>query len=98
MYRELFEAGIRIPEDVSVLGFDGIELGDYVQPKLTTLRQPVEQLALATIDLLLKLIEGNCENQTLMFEGNLVEKESVKRLEIYENYHAMQNERREVYE
>lgn len=98
VYRALFEAGIRIPEDVSVLGFDGIELGDYVQPKLTTLQQPVEQLASATIDLLQNLIDGNCENQTLMFEGNLVEKESVKRLEIYENYHAMQKERREVYE
>lgn len=81
VYRALFEAGIRIPEDVSVLGFDGIELGDYIQPKLTTLEQPVEKLAIATIELLQNLMDGKCENQTLMFEGNLIEKESVKRLE-----------------
>lgn len=85
VYRALFEAGMKIPEDVSVLGFDGIELGDYIQPKLTTLEQPVEKLATATIELLQNLIGGKCENQTLMFEGNLVEKESVKRLEVYKS-------------
>ena len=81
VYRALMEAGLRVPEDVSVLGYDGIELGDYMQPKLTTVAQPVEKMAVATFDLLNDLMNGRCENQTLLFEGNLLVKESVKRFE-----------------
>ena len=32
--------GVRVPEEVSVVGFDGIELADYCEPSLTTIRQP----------------------------------------------------------
>ena len=63
-----------------MLGFDGIELGDYLHPKLTTLAQPVEQLALATFELLKDLIDEQCGNKNLIFEGKLVEKDSVKRI------------------
>lgn len=80
VYRALMEAGRRIPEDVSVLGFDGIELGDYLHPKLTTLAQPVEQLALATFELLKDMIDEQCGNKNLIFEGKLVEKDSVRRI------------------
>lgn len=80
VYRALIEAGLRIPEDVSVMGFDGIELGDYLQPKLTTLQQPVEELAAATFELLYDLIDERCGNKNLLFEGNVVEKESVRRI------------------
>lgn len=80
VYRALMEAGRKVPEDVSVLGFDGIELGDYMQPKLTTMAQPVEQLALATFELLKELMSEQCENKNMIFEGKLVEKESVRRI------------------
>ena len=80
VYRALFEAGLRIPEDVSVVGYDGIELGDYVYPKLTTMAQPVEQIALATVELLQELMEGKCRNRTMFFAGELMEKDSVKKI------------------
>ena len=80
VYRALMEAGLRVPEDVSVMGYDGIELGDYLYPKLTTIAQPVEELALATFELLYDLMDEQCANQTLVFEGKLYEKESVKNL------------------
>lgn len=82
VYRALFEAGLRIPEDVSVVGFDGIELGDYLFPKLTTLVQPVEQLAEETFELLQELMGGDCKNKTMFFAGELVEKGSVCRREV----------------
>lgn len=81
VYRALIEAGLRIPEDVSVMGFDGIELGDYLQPKLTTLEQPVDELATATFELLYDLIDERCTNKNLLFEGKVIEKESVKRID-----------------
>lgn len=49
-------AGLRVPEDVSVIGFDGIEFADYVEPTLTTFRQPLHELGRKGADVLLKMI------------------------------------------
>ena len=38
--RALTDAGLRVPQDISVLGFDGIELGQYAVPRLATVSQP----------------------------------------------------------
>jgi len=48
--------GVRVPEDVSVIGFDGIEFADYVEPTLTTFRQPFHELGRRGADVLLKMI------------------------------------------
>ena len=74
--RAIREAGYRIPEDISVVGYDGITMGDYMYPRLTTLRQPVEEMALATIKQLFDLLSGKKEHQHLVFEGELLIKES----------------------
>ena len=81
-YRALREAGLKIPDDVSVMGFDGNEIGDYVHPKLSTIEQPVTYLAEMTFNLLQDMMDGQCGNKTLMFEGALVEKESVREIEV----------------
>lgn len=49
-------AGLRVPEDVSVIGFDGIEFADYVEPTLTTFRQPLHDLGRRGAGVLLKMI------------------------------------------
>jgi len=49
-------AGIRVPEDVSIIGFDGIEFADYVEPTLTTFRQPLHELGRKGAEVLLKMI------------------------------------------
>jgi LacI family repressor for deo operon, udp, cdd, tsx, nupC, and nupG len=51
-------AGVRVPDDVSVVGFDGILMADYCQPRLTTIRQPREEMGRAAAELLLRLIAG----------------------------------------
>lgn len=79
--RALQDAGLRVPEDISVAGYDGIELGDYIMPRLTTLRQPVEEMARQTIKLLFHIISGKEEHQHIVYAGELVEKESTARLE-----------------
>lgn len=54
----LQEAGIRVPEDFSVIGFDGVEVGRYLTPPLTTVQQPIselgQQVAYALLDQLEK--------------------------------------------
>ncbi|HIW31429.1 MAG TPA: LacI family DNA-binding transcriptional regulator [Candidatus Paenibacillus intestinavium] len=50
--------GIRVPEDVKVIGYDGIQDNPYFHPILSTIRQPVEEMARTTIRLLFNKIEG----------------------------------------
>ena len=49
-------AGVRVPEDVSVIGFDGIEFADYIEPTLTTFQQPLHEMGRAGAGVLLRLI------------------------------------------
>ena len=51
--RALSDHGLKVPEDVSVLGFDGLKLADYMVPKLSTVRQDVDALAEESIQILL---------------------------------------------
>ncbi len=74
--RALKDAGYKIPEDVSVAGYDGIEWGDYYVPRLTTLKQPVEAMAVQTIQLLFNIIAGKSKNMHIDFEGEIQIKES----------------------
>ncbi|MCP3794744.1 MULTISPECIES: LacI family DNA-binding transcriptional regulator [Paenibacillus] len=55
--------GIRVPEDVKVIGYDGIQDHPYFHPILSTIRQPVEEMARMTIRLLYKKIEGETLDQ-----------------------------------
>ena len=55
--RALRDAGKRVPEDVSVMGLDGLNIGEYTIPKLATVCQAVEKLAERSLSLLLQNIE-----------------------------------------
>jgi len=52
----LDEAGLRCPEDVSIVGVDDIPVGAYIQPTLTTVRQPLQEMARTGIGILLDLV------------------------------------------
>lgn len=54
----LREAGVRVPDDVSVVGFDDIEGARYLDPPLTTVRQPFQELGARCVEVLLAAIEG----------------------------------------
>ena len=51
------DLNLRVPEDISVAGFDGIAAGQFSAYQLTTIRQPIARMASATTDLLLERIE-----------------------------------------
>lgn len=57
--RAIRDRGLSVPEDISVVGFDGIELGNYVTPKLTTIRQDREKIAARSVAILLSNLEGD---------------------------------------
>jgi LacI family transcriptional regulator len=56
--RILLDKGLRVPEDVSVIGFDDIEIADYMIPRLTTIRQPLEDMGRQAALILHRAISG----------------------------------------
>jgi LacI family transcriptional regulator len=57
------EAGLQVPHDVALVGFDDLPLASAVQPPLTTVRQPIERLGSMAADLLLNLLENPPDGQ-----------------------------------
>ena len=57
-YAGIRDAGLRVPEDVSVIGFDDIALAAIVAPPLTTVRQPLKEMMQVAVDFLKGRIEG----------------------------------------
>lgn len=55
--RAIFDAGLRVPEDISIVGFDGTELADYYNPKIVTICQKYEEIAQRSVEILLQMIE-----------------------------------------
>lgn len=64
LIRAFAENGIRVPNDVSVVGFDDIEGSDYFLPPLTTVRQDFTALALMSMEVLLGAMEGRDVDRT----------------------------------
>lgn len=56
------QAGLRVPEDVAVLGWDGSEEGAYAYPGLTSVAPDLEELATLAVDLLIARIDGTAES------------------------------------
>ena len=59
--KALKESWIKCPEEVAMVGYDGIERGKYVAPPLTTIRQPLERMGREMVQVLLGLIEGTLQ-------------------------------------
>lgn len=76
--RAITDFGLRVPEHISVIGLDGIEMGQYVVPKLTTMMQPGEEIAKRCVEILLDSIH---EKSPVVYEQTsfvLVEGESMR--------------------
>jgi DNA-binding LacI/PurR family transcriptional regulator len=56
--KAILDTGLRIPQDVSIAGFDDIEMASYVSPTLTTVRQPIPDISQQALHLLIELLDG----------------------------------------
>jgi LacI family transcriptional regulator len=56
--RALYEAGLAVPRDVSVIGFDDIDICPFLSPGLTTVRQPIREMGMRTAEIMSKLVAG----------------------------------------
>jgi LacI family repressor for deo operon, udp, cdd, tsx, nupC, and nupG len=74
---EIKKAGLRVPEDISVVGFDNMLYGEISDPPLTTIEQPAEKIGERSMQRLLKLINGeSAESNMEIIPHRLIERES----------------------
>lgn len=76
------ERGMRIPDDISVVGFDGIRIARHIEPKLTTLKQDTQQLGRRAAEKVISLIEHPKTTliEQIIVRGKVYEGGSVARL------------------
>jgi LacI family transcriptional regulator len=77
--RALFESGLRVPEDVSVVGFDDIQSAAYQHPGLTTVRQPLRKMGKTAAEVVLRLVgapSAERRAKEIVVEPELIVRES----------------------
>ena len=74
--KALLEEGKRIPEDVAVAGFDGLDYTGFYQPAITTMAQPVEEIARQSVGILFDMIETKKSQEGKYLPATLKERES----------------------
>lgn len=76
----LADNGVKVPEEVSVIGFDDIIYARYLRPKLTTMRYPIELMAAQATRLSLALIRGESSPEhSRIYTPLLINRQSVAR-------------------
>lgn len=70
-----FSLGLRIPEDISIVGFDGIEMAEFFQPSLDTLYQPANEMALSAVATLFDMM-NNMPSRHIVYDGVLLKRGS----------------------
>ena len=79
LINRLDSMGISVPADVSVVGFDNISWSRIIKPKLTTINQPVEEMAKYAVKLLIEKIHNpDSMIKSIVLEVNLIERDSVQ--------------------
>jgi DNA-binding LacI/PurR family transcriptional regulator len=73
------DAGVVVPRDLSVVGFDNIKIAAYLRPALTTVCQPIEIIASQAVDMLVKMVKGDTTSDPLaqvLIEPELIVRDS----------------------
>ena len=76
--KSVIDQGLQVGEDISIMGFDGMDISKYYNPGITTVKQPKKNMANNSIDLLLALLAKKEEHKHIIFETKIIERESCK--------------------
>ena len=76
--KALQESDIKVPEEVSIIGFDDVEFARYMYPSLTTVKQDKQVMAQTAADILVRIIEGEKITDNQVIPTELVKRDSCK--------------------
>ncbi len=75
--RALADAGIRVPEDIAIIGYNNIELAAYTTPSLTTVATPIQELGSRSISMLISIMNGEKpDKNNILLPTNLIIRQS----------------------
>ncbi len=74
--RAIYQHGIKVPDDISIVGFDDLAIASYTSPLLTTGGQPKQQMGRMAMDTMLKILSGVDAKTNLKVSGKLIVRES----------------------
>jgi len=81
VYKAAKELSYKIPDDISVVGFDDITLVEFLDPPLTTIKQPTEDIGKVSVEILMDLIENNkIQGKIISLDTELIVRESTKNI------------------
>lgn len=71
--------GVRIPDDIGIIGYDDIYISNLTTPSLTTIRQPIMQMGMRSFELLMEMLDGKTDSDSkiISFEPELIIRDSV---------------------
>ena len=79
-YKILSKAGIRIPEDVQLVGFDDISFSKRFTPELTTIHQPIKEMGCKAVQMILQSEEELKKEQHIVLDVSLIERETTLKI------------------
>jgi LacI family transcriptional regulator len=73
------KAGVKIPDDMAVIGYDDLEVASFIHPPLTTIKQPGKQMGIKAVEIALSCIDDNTADNIykVVFDPKLIIRESV---------------------
>ncbi len=74
--RQIRNRGLSIPADISIVGFDDLYISQYLNPPLTTVRQPMRQMGNLAMETLLQIFSGDGLRHDIKVPGELIVRES----------------------
>ena len=70
------DCGLKVGKDIAIIGFDGMDISEFYNPGITTMKQPKEAMALKSIELLFALLSRKGEHKHILLDTELIERES----------------------
>ncbi len=78
--KAVFSKGLNVPGDISIVGFDGLDYGEYFNPSLTTIKQPNQGFAIESCKILFDLIENSAHTKHVELDTEFMERESCRKI------------------
>lgn len=77
----IHDRGMKVPDDISIIGFDNIQYAEYMRPKLTTVSQPIREIGEMAVKTLIRLISGEkIEEKDIYLSAEIVVRESARQI------------------